>query len=88
VPESLAAPFDMHRIITKVVDNGDFLEVKPRFARNMITGFARLAGYPVGITANQPLVVAGSIDCDASDKAARFYRFCDSFLFLPIRLII
>lgn len=79
VPESLAAPFDMHRIITKVVDNGDFLEVKPRFARNMITGFARLAGYPVGITANQPLVVAGSIDCDASDKAARFYRFCDSF---------
>ena len=79
IPESLTAPFDIHRIITKVVDNGDFLEVKARFAQNMITGFARLSGYPVGIVANQPLVLAGSIDCDASDKAARFYRFCDSF---------
>lgn len=79
VPESSKAPFDMRKIITKVVDNGDFLEVKPRFARNMLTGFARLGGYPVGIVANQPLVLAGSIDCDASDKAARFYRFCDSF---------
>ena len=79
VPESLTAPFDMHKVITKVMDNGDFFEVKAKFARNMITGFARLGGHTVGIVANQPLVLAGSIDCDASDKAARFYRFCDSF---------
>ncbi len=79
VPENRRAVFDMHQIITKVVDNGDFLEVKKAFARNMITGFARLGGYSVGIVANQSLVLAGSLDCDASDKAARFYRFCDCF---------
>ena len=79
VPENLRAPFDMHRIITKVVDKGDFLEIKPKFAPNMITGFARLDGYTVGIVANQSFAIAGVIDCDASDKAARFYRFCDSF---------
>jgi acetyl-CoA carboxylase carboxyltransferase component len=79
VPENPRAPFDMHRVISKVVDNGDFLEIKPRFARNMITGFARLDGYPVGIVANQPAFLAGSLDCDASDKAARFYRTCDCF---------
>ena len=79
VPDSPRQAFDMHRIISKVVDNGDFLEMKPRFAKNIITGFARLGGYSVGIVANQPLVIAGVLDCDASDKAARFYRTCDCF---------
>lgn len=79
LPENPRAAFDMHHIISKIVDNGDFFEVKARFARNMITGFARLGGYSVGIVANQPLVAAGCLDCDASDKAARFYRFCDCF---------
>jgi acetyl-CoA carboxylase carboxyltransferase component len=79
VPESIKKPYDMHKIITKVVDNGEFFEIKSKFAPNMITGLARLNGYTVGIVANQPTVLAGSIDCDASDKAARFYRFCDSF---------
>lgn len=79
VPESSKSAFDMHQIITKIVDNGDFFEVKKAFARNMITGFARLGGHTVGIVANQPNTLAGSLDCDASDKAARFYRFCDCF---------
>jgi acetyl-CoA carboxylase carboxyltransferase component len=79
IPESPRQAFDMHRIISKVVDDGDFLEIKPRFARNIITGFARLGGYSVGIVANQPLVTGGVLDCDASDKAARFYRTCDCF---------
>ena len=79
VPESPKGAYDMRTIITKIVDDGDFFEVKKAFARNMITGFARLGGQSVGIVANQPLVLAGSLDCDASDKAARFYRFCDCF---------
>jgi acetyl-CoA carboxylase carboxyltransferase component len=79
VPENPRQAFDMYSIISKVVDNGDFFEVKADFAKNMITGFARLAGYPVGVVANQPMVKAGAIDCDASDKAARFYRTCDCF---------
>ena len=79
VPESRKGAYDMRTIITKVVDNGDFFEVKKAFARNMITGFARLGGQSVGIVANQPLVLAGTLDSDASDKAARFYRFCDCF---------
>lgn len=87
VPERLKAPYDMHKIINKVVDNGDFFEIKPKFAANMITGLARMDGYTVGIVANQPYVLAGVIDCDASDKAARFYRFCDSFNIPIITLV-
>lgn len=79
VPENPKKPYDMHGIILKVVDNGDFMEVKPRFAMNIITGFARLGGQPVGIVASQPFVKSGALTCDASDKAARFYRTCDCF---------
>jgi len=79
VPDSPAKPYDMNRVITKVVDNGDFLEVHHRFARNLIVGFARIGGYSVGILAQQPLHLAGIIDIDASDKASRFVRFCDCF---------
>ena len=71
--------YDMKEIILEVVDSGDFLEVQGNFARNMITGFGRMNGKSVGIIANQPKVLAGSIDVDSSDKAARFIRFCDSF---------
>jgi len=87
VPENRRAVFDMHDIITKVVDNGEFFEIKKAFARNMITGFARLGGHSVGIVANQPLMLAGCLDCDASDKAARFYRFCDCFNIPIISLV-
>jgi acetyl-CoA carboxylase carboxyltransferase component len=79
VPTNPRQPFDMHRIIYKIVDNGDFMEAKANFARNIITGFGRLAGYCVGFVANQPLFAAGSLDSDACDKAARFYRLCDCF---------
>ncbi len=71
--------YDMHLIIEKIVDGGDFLEVKREWAQNLITGFARLDGYPVGIIANQPRILGGSITVDSSDKSARFIRFCDSF---------
>lgn len=79
VPGNPRATFDMHKLISMVVDNGDFFELKGGFARNIITGFARLDGFPVGIVANQPMVLAGVLDCDASDKAARFYRTCDCY---------
>jgi acetyl-CoA carboxylase carboxyltransferase component len=79
LPENPKRPFDMHRIIYKIIDNGELFELKPRFARNMITGFARLGGYSVGIVANNPEVKAGAIDCDAADKASRFFRICDCF---------
>lgn len=79
IPENPRRPFNMHKLIGMVVDNGDFFEVKAGFARNMITGFARLGGYSVGIVANNPRVNAGAIDSDASDKAARFFRTCDCY---------
>ncbi len=79
IPDNPRTPFDMHKIIKPIVDNGEFLEVKKGFAKNIITGFARIGGYSVGIVANQPMFYAGCLDCDASDKAARFYRTCDCF---------
>ena len=79
VPDNPKRAFDMRRVISSVVDNRDFLEVKARYAKNIITGFARVGGYPVGIVANQPTVKAGCLDCDTSDKAAKFYRTCDCF---------
>jgi len=79
VPDSPAKPYDMKHIITRVVDNGDFLEVHHRFARNFIVGFARMGGQSAGILAQQPLHLAGVLDIDASDKASRFVRFCDCF---------
>jgi len=79
VPSNPNKAYDMHRIIKSIVDNGDFLEVKAEFAGEMIVGFTRLDGYPVGIVANQPMVRAGSLTVDSSDKQARFIRFCDCF---------
>jgi propionyl-CoA carboxylase beta chain len=79
VPDNPNKPYDMHQVIQRVVDDGDFLEVQSAYARNIICGFARLGGRPVGIVANQPAVLAGCLDIDASVKAARFVRFCDCF---------
>ena len=79
VPEQPNQPYDMHDLIQSVVDDGRFLEVHQYFAQNIICGFARLAGKSVGIVANQPKVLAGCLDIDASVKAARFVRFCDAF---------
>jgi propionyl-CoA carboxylase beta chain len=79
VPEAPNQPYDMLDLIHAVVDDGEFLEVQRRFARNLIVGFARLGGRPVGIVANQPSHLAGTLDIDASVKGARFVRFCDAF---------
>jgi len=79
VPDHPNKPYDIKELILKVVDEGDFFEVSEAFARNMVTGFGRLAGRTVGFVANQPMVLAGVLDADASRKAARFVRFCDAF---------
>ncbi len=79
VPEVLTKVYNMKDIILKVVDNGDFMEVHQHFAPSLIVGFARLNGHSVGVVAQQPMQLAGVIDIDASDKGARFVRFCDCF---------
>ncbi|MSP87307.1 MAG: acyl-CoA carboxylase subunit beta [Alphaproteobacteria bacterium] len=79
VPANPNKPYDMKELIGKVVDEGDFFEVGPNYARNIITGFGRMAGSTVGFVANQPMVLAGCLDIDSSRKAARFVRFCDCF---------
>jgi propionyl-CoA carboxylase beta chain len=79
VPEDMRRAYNVLQVIKTIVDDGDFLELKAKFARNLVIGFGRLDGYPVGIVANQPMFLAGSLDVDASDKAARFIRFCDAF---------
>ena len=79
VPENPAKPYDMKQLIEKVVDHGDFFEIKPQYARNIITGFGRMEGSTVGIVANQPRILAGCLDINSSLKAARFVRFCDCF---------
>jgi propionyl-CoA carboxylase beta chain len=79
VPEQPNQPYDMHDLILGVVDDGMFLEVHRHFAANLVVGFARLGGRPVGVVANQPAVLAGVLDIDASVKGARFVRFCDAF---------
>ncbi|MGB3363704.1 MAG: acyl-CoA carboxylase subunit beta [Thermodesulfobacteriota bacterium] len=79
VPENPNKPYDMKDVVTSVVDEGYFFEVQEHFAQNMIIGFARLAGRVVGIVGNQPNMLAGCLDIDASIKGARFVRFCDSF---------
>jgi acetyl-CoA carboxylase carboxyltransferase component len=79
VPEEPNKPYDIKDVITKVVDNGEFLEIMQNFAGNMVIGYARLDGRAVGIVANQPAVLAGVLDINASVKAARFVRFCDCF---------
>lgn len=79
IPDSPNRAYDMYEVIGSIVDHGEFLEVHRDFARNIIVGFARFNGQSVGIVANQPKVMAGSLDCNSSRKAARFVRFCDAF---------
>jgi propionyl-CoA carboxylase beta chain len=79
IPDSPNQPYDMARLIELVVDDGEFYEVHQHYAKNVVVGFARLDGYTVGIVGNQPAVLAGTLDIDASGKGARFVRFCDAF---------
>jgi len=79
IPADSTKAYDMHKVVTHIVDNGYFFEMKPDYAKNMITGFARLDGQTVGMVANNPMHLAGAIDINAADKEARFIRFCDCF---------
>ncbi len=79
IPDSANQPYDMHTVIESLVDDGEFLEVHALFAPNIVVGFARIEGYPVGVVGNQPMQFAGCLDIDASEKAARFVRTCDAF---------
>ena len=79
IPDSPNQPYDMHDVVRAIVDDEDFLEVQELFAPNIIVGFGRVEGRPVGVVANQPMQFAGCLDIDASEKAARFVRFCDAF---------
>jgi propionyl-CoA carboxylase beta chain len=79
IPDNPNKPYDIKELILKVVDEGDFFEIQEAFARNIVTGFARMEGRTIGIVANQPMVLAGVLDSDASRKGARFVRFCDCF---------
>ena len=79
IPDNPNKPYDIKELIHKVVDEGDFFEVQETFARNIVIGFARIEGRTIGVVANQPMVLAGVLDSDASRKAARFVRFCDCF---------
>ena len=79
VPDNPNKPYDMKELIVKTVDDGDFFELQPDYAKNIVIGFGRMAGEVVGVVANQPLVLAGCLDIKSSIKAARFVRFCDAF---------
>jgi propionyl-CoA carboxylase beta chain len=79
IPDEPTKPYDVKDVVRHVVDDGEFLEVHERFAENIVCGFARLGGYPVGVVGNQPRVLAGVLDIDASNKGARFVRTCDAF---------
>jgi propionyl-CoA carboxylase beta chain len=79
VPDHPNRPYDIRDVVTRVVDDGDFLEVQPLWAENIVCGFARLGGHPVGVVGNQPKALAGTLDIDSSTKAARFVRTCDAF---------
>ncbi|MHB1373854.1 MAG: acyl-CoA carboxylase subunit beta [Thauera sp.] len=87
VPSNANQPYDMKELIIKMVDDGDFFELQPDYAKNIIIGFARMEGSPVGIVANQPLVLAGCLDIKSSIKAARFVRFCDAFNIPVVTLV-
>lgn len=87
IPDSPNQPYDMHTIIESLVDEGEFLEIQPLFAPNIIIGFARIDGNSVGIVANQPMQMAGTLNIDAGEKAARFVRFCDAFS-IPILTLV
>jgi propionyl-CoA carboxylase beta chain len=79
IPAEATRPDDIKKVIESVVDNGEYLEIQPRYAENVVTAFARLGGYSVGIVGNQPKALAGVLDIDSSEKAARFVRTCDAF---------
>ncbi|GIJ08789.1 methylmalonyl-CoA carboxyltransferase [Micromonospora andamanensis] len=79
IPDSANQPYDMHRVLEHVLDDGEFLQVQPLYAQNMVVGFGRVEGRPVGVVANQPMHFAGTLDIAASEKAARFVRTCDAF---------
>ena len=79
IPANANQPYDMHEVVRKVLDEGDFFEIQPTHAANIIVGFGRIEGRTVGVVANQPMVLAGVLDINASKKAARFVRFCDAF---------
>ncbi len=79
VPDDPQKPYDIREVVQEIVDDGEFMEVQENYAQNLVIGFARLDGHPVGIIANQPMVLAGVLDINSSDKGARFIRFCDSF---------
>ena len=87
IPDQPNRSYDMHEVIRHIMDHGDFLEVHEHFARNILVGFARLGGRPVGVVAQQPMVLAGVLDIDSADKAARFVRFCDCFNIPLITLV-
>lgn len=87
VPSDPQSPYDVLNVIEALVDDGEFLEVQPDYAGNIVVGFARLDGYPVGVVANQPDYLAGVLDINASDKGARFIRFCDAFHIPLITLV-
>jgi acetyl-CoA carboxylase carboxyltransferase component len=87
VPADFKKSYDMHAVIERIVDRASFLEVLPRFAANIVVGLARMEGATVGIVANQPRIKAGCLDVDASDKAARFIRFCDCFNIPLVNLV-
>lgn len=87
VPDNPNKPYDMKEMILKLIDESDFFEIKPNFAKNIIVGFARFEGRTVGIIANQPMQLAGCLDINASTKAARFIRFCDAFNISILTLI-
>jgi propionyl-CoA carboxylase beta chain len=87
IPDSANQPYDMHVIIEHLLDDGEFLEVHALFAQNIVVGFGRIDGQPVGIVANQPMHFAGCLDIDASEKAARFVRTCDAFNIAVITLV-
>ena len=79
IPDSAKEPYDMHDVVRRIVDDGEFFEVFPFWAMNIVTGFARLDGRSIGVVANQPKVLAGTLDIESSEKASRFVRFCDAF---------
>ena len=79
MPDSPNVPYDMKRVIREVVDDGDFMECHASFGGSIVCGFARIDGHPIGVVGNQPMVLAGVLDIESSEKAARFVRFCDAF---------
>ena len=87
VPDIPTQAYDIKELIYKIIDEGDFFEIKPNYAKNIVVGFARMEGRTVGIVANQPLELAGSLDIKASRKGARFIRFCDAFNIPIITLV-